>query len=77
MKTKSNSNHPKKSHNREGDPNVSEPIYEVALGMKRQIKIFHLHIFGGCLVEEFDKCCLGIFDICVGEKMYEKMCNVV
>ena len=33
--------------------------------------------FLGCLVEKFESCCLSVFDICVGEKMYEKMCNVV
>ena len=31
----------------------------------------------GCLVEEFEKCCLSVFDIRVGEKVCKKMCNVV
>ena len=31
----------------------------------------------GCLVDEFEECCLGDFNIRVGEKVFEKMCKCV
>ena len=34
-------------------------------------------IFRICLVEEFESCCLGVFDMRMGENVCENVCNVV
>ena len=31
----------------------------------------------GCLGDEFELCCLGVFNIHMGEKVSENVCNVV
>ena len=31
----------------------------------------------GRLVEKFKQCCLDIFDIRIGEKVCENMCNII
>ena len=36
----------------------------------------HSMHFRARLVEEFEECCLGAFDIRVDEKMYENMCII-